>query len=64
MLKYPHHRCITTGKNKGSLDKNRVLTAISRDKQCCVDVVEINGVLTEYPLYCCSVGSMPLAGDE
>ena len=64
MLKYPHHRCITstTGKNKGSLDKNRMLTAISRDKQCCVD--EINGVLTEYPLYCCSVGSMPLAGDE
>ena len=35
MLIYPHHRCIisTAEENKGSLDKNRVLKAISRDKQ-------------------------------
>ena len=35
MLIYPHHGCITSTaeENKGSLDKNRVLKAISRDKQ-------------------------------
>ena len=35
MLIYSHHRCITSTaeENKGSLDKNRVLKAISRDKQ-------------------------------
>ena len=62
MLIYPHHRCVTSTieENKGSSDKNRVLKAIRRDKQLCVD--EINRVLTKYPLYCCSVGSVPLAG--
>ena len=64
MLIYPHYRCITstTGENKGRLDKNRVLKANSTDKQRCVD--EINGVITEYPLYCCLVGGVPLAGVE
>ena len=34
-LKYPHYRCIvsTNGRKKRNLDKNRVLKAISRDKQ-------------------------------
>ena len=52
--------CPQNRNNKENLDKNRVLKAISRDKQWCVD--EINGVITEYSLYCCSVGNVPLAG--
>ena len=43
--------------NKGNLDKNEVLKAISRDKQWCAD--KTNGVWTTYSLSCCSVGNMP-----
>ena len=52
--------CPQNRNNKENQDKNRVLKAISRDKQWCVD--EINGVLTKYLLCCCFAGNVPLAG--
>ena len=49
--------CIHKWQNKGNLDKNEVLKAISRDKRWCAD--KTNGVWTTYSLSCCSVGNMP-----